>query len=147
MSNRIEIVEASLTNRDAIINLLQAEKLPVEDLHAELSNFFVATDNGKVIGAIGLETYERNGLLRSLIVKNEYRKMKVAAELINQLEKRGKELGLSKMYLLTERAEGYFLKKGYETIKRDEAPDVLKSSSEFTHTCPSSATLMKKALQ
>jgi amino-acid N-acetyltransferase len=146
MPNTIDINQANSKNREAIVSLLQSASLPVEDLPQELRNFFIATDNGHVIGAIGLETYERNGLLRSLVVKPEYRKMKVAADLINELEKLAKSLGLQNVYLLTETAQGYFSTKGYETIGRDEAPGSLKQSTEFSHVCPSSAVLMKKML-
>ncbi len=119
MPNKIDINQASSKNREAIVSLLQSASLPVEDLPQELPQFFIATDNGYVIGAIGLETYERNGLLRSLVVKPEYRKMKIAAGLINELETLAGNLGLQNVYLLTETAQSYFSTKGYATIGRD----------------------------
>lgn len=146
MPNTIDINQANSKNREAIVSLLQSASLPVEDLPQELQHFFIATDNRYVIGAIGLETYERNGLLRSLVVKPEYRKMKIAAGLINELEKLARTLGLQNIYLLTETAQNYFSMKGYETIGRDDAPESLKQSTEFSHVCPSSAILMKKML-
>src|ERR1044071_1924646 len=130
MSNQIVISPVNLTYRNAIIGLLQSEGLPVADLPTDLPDFFIATDNGLVIGAIGLEVYERDGLLRSLVVKKEYRSMNIAAGLVNELEKIAKSKGLKNIYLLTETAQGYFSKKGYETIKREDAPDSLKQSSE-----------------
>jgi amino-acid N-acetyltransferase len=146
MGNKIDINQANSKNREAIVSLLQSEGLPVEDLSQELRHFFIATDSRYVIGAIGLETYERNGLLRSLVVKPEYRKMKIAASLVSELEKLAKTLGLQNIYLLTETAQDYFSKKGYETIARDLAPETLKQSTEFSHVCPGSAILMKKTL-
>ena len=100
-------------------------------------------ENSSVIGAIGLETYERSGLLRSLIVKPEYRKMNIAAALVNEIESLGRRLGLANIYLLTETAKDYFDRKGYETIERTEAPESLQQSSEFSHVCPSTAVVMK----
>ena len=146
MRNQFDINQANSKNREAIISLLQSESLPVEDLPQDLRNFFTATGNGFIIGAIGLETYERNGLLRSLVVKSEYRKMKIAEHLINELEKLAKDLRLQSIYLLTETAQAYFAKKGYETIARNEAPDSIMKSTEFSHVCPASAILMRKTL-
>src|ERR1043165_2798634 len=116
MSNQISIHPLMPQNREAVIGLLQSEKLPVEDLTNNLENFLTATDNDFIVGAIGLEIYESTGLLRSLVVRPEYRKMKVAAALINELETQARNTGLRSVYLLTETAQGYFLKKGYTTV-------------------------------
>ena len=146
MQNTITITVAESKYKEAIIALLQSERLPVEDLPARFQNFFIATDNGFVIGAIGLEVYGRDGLLRSLVVKPEYRKMKIAEGLVNEVEKLGKSFGLAAIYLLTETAQRYFAGKGYQAIERKEAPASLMQSSEFSHVCPASAVLMKKNL-
>jgi len=146
MQNHIVFDVAESKDRDAIISLLQAEKLPVEDLSTDVANFFVAKEDGLVIGSIGMEIYERNALLRSLVVKARFRKMKVAAALINELEKEARDKGLENIYLLTETAQEYFSKRGYNTINRNEAPLSLQKSSEFSHVCPANAILMKKIL-
>jgi amino-acid N-acetyltransferase len=146
MQNQIIIAPVVAKYRDAIISLLQAEGLPVDDLPAELSRFYMATDNGFVIGLIGLEVYERVGLLRSLTVKPEYRRMKIAASMVNEVENLGRSLGLKAIYLLTETAEGYFSRNGYIKIERSTAPISLQQSSEFRGVCPSTAITMKKTL-
>jgi len=144
MANIITINTAGPTYREAIIDLLQSERLPVEDLPLNLTNFFIAMDNGFAVGAIGLEVYGSAGLLRSLVVKGEYRKMKIGASLINKIEQLGKSVGLDTIYLLTETAQQYFTRKGYFNIERKDAPALLQQSSEFTHACPASAILMRK---
>ena len=146
MPNQIDITTVNPKFREAIISLLQSEGLPVEDLPPMMQNFFVAMDNGFVISAVGLKIYERSGLLRSLVVKPEYRKMKIAAGLVNEVEVSGRRLGLKNIYLLTETAKDYFHRKGYEQIARDEAPESIKQSTEFSHVCPSTAILMKKTI-
>jgi amino-acid N-acetyltransferase len=146
MSNQIDIRPVNLKFRNAIISLLQSAELPVIDLPAELPNFLMAIDKGFVVGGIGLEIYERNGLLRSLVVKPEYRRLKIAAGLISELEKLAKGLGVNTMYLLTETARDYFVRKGYEIVDRNDAPESLKQSSEFSHVCPTTAVLLKKII-
>ena len=146
MQNTITILSAEPKFREAIVTLLLSEKLPGEDLPADLTNFFVASDNGNIIGAIGLEIYGTDGLLRSLVIKPEYRNKRIAERLVGELEKLGGMLGLENIYLLTETAQRYFTAKGYQVIERKYAPALLQLSSEFSHACPASATLMKKSL-
>ena len=144
MRNQIDIIPFNSEYRAALISLLQSERLPVEDLPQDLSNFYMAIDNGSIVGAIGLEIYDRSGLLRSLVVKPEYRKMKIATSLVDELEKQARTFGINEIYLLTETARNYFSKIGYEETGRDEAPASLKESSEFSHVCPSTAIFMRK---
>ena len=144
MRNQIDIIPFNSEYRAALISLLQSERLPVEDLPQDLSNFYMAIDNGSIVGAIGLEIYDRSGLLRSLVVKPEYRKMKIATSLVDELEKQARTFGINEIYLLTETARNYFSKIGFEETGRDEAPASLKKSSEFSHVCPSTAIFMRK---
>jgi amino-acid N-acetyltransferase len=146
MNNQIDITLFNHKYREALVSLLQSEGLPVEDLPQDLSNFYMATDNGFIVGAIGLEIYERSGLLRSLVVKPEYRKMKIAKNLVSELERQAKNKALSCIYLLTETARDYFSKIGFEETSREEAPVSLKQSTEFSHVCPSTAIFMKKKI-
>jgi amino-acid N-acetyltransferase len=147
MTNTLSIVPAEARYAGAIKEILSNEKLPVSDLPADLKNFFVATDNGRIVGSIGLEVYGKYGLLRSLAVKPEYRNMKIARELMNKLEENARQSGLKAIYLLTEKASVYFEQKGFKIIQRNEAPADLQQSSEFTHTCPQSAIAMVKNIQ
>lgn len=147
MVNTLSIVPAEARYGEAVKEILRNEKLPVEDISPDLTNFFVATDNRMVVGCIGLEVYGSYGFLRSMAVRPAYRKMKIAGELIKKLESRARQLGLKAIYLLTEDAQGYFMNKAFTIVKREEMPDVLKQSSEFTHTCPQSAIVMVKSIQ
>lgn len=145
-NNQVHITKASDNLRSQVIALLQAEKLPVEDLPASLDNFFVALHRDNIIGAIGLELYGNYALLRSMIVSKEHRNNNIASHLVEQIESYAISLGIEAIYLLTETAPAYFEKKGYQKIKREDVPVAVQSSSEFSHVCPVSAITMKKAL-
>ena len=145
-TNQFKITKAGDEQRQSIIALLQAEKLPVEDLPASLDNFFIATEEAKVIGAIGLEQYDNYGLLRSMGVDKEYRNKNIASQLVRQLENYTTTIGITCLYLLTETAAQYFERKGYSKIGRDEVPVALQASSEFSSVCPVSAIVMKKPM-
>jgi amino-acid N-acetyltransferase len=146
MINTLSIVPAEARYAEALKELLSSEKLPVEDLPEDLRNFLMAADNGFIIGCIGLERYAQYGLLRSLVLNPDYRGMDIAGELVKKLESMAKDFGLSALYLLTETASGFFGKKGYTVIQRNEVPEEIKVSSEFSHVCPQSAIVMIKKL-
>jgi len=141
------IEKAKREQRDLIISLLKSSNLPAEDLPDSLDNFFVSIDDGKIIGAVGLEKYENCGLLRSLVVDKAYRSKNLGSAMVESLEDKAIDLGINSIYLLTETAPDYFEKKGYERISRDEVPESVKTSSEFGFVCPASAIVMKKSIQ
>lgn len=133
--------------REEMIALLQANRLPVEDLPENLSGFFGVVEDGKIVGLIGMETYGKHGLLRSMVVDAAYRNRQIADMLVRRLENTALSHGISTMYLLTETAQSYFAKRGYTVTSREDVPEQIKGSSEFSHTCPSSAIVMKKPLE
>lgn len=146
MVNSIKVNKASASDYGNAIELLTSQKLPVTDIDKNLSHFFVVKENEKLIGIIGLEIYADNGLLRSMATDPSYRNNGIATALVTQFLGYAKTLGLKDIFLLTETAIDFFLKKGFQKIKRVEAPVALKQSSEFSHLCPSSAVLMKKEI-
>ena len=146
VTNEIEIKPASDKHRQAIVSLLKSENLPTEDLPIAMKDFFVAISANNLIGAIGLERFNKYGLLRSMIVDKAYRNKSIASGLVEALESKATELGIDDMFLLTETAPIYFEHKGYVRINRDEVPEPLKASSEFSNVCPVSAIVMKKRI-
>ncbi len=142
----MHIEKATDERRGEIIGLLQSQKLPSEDLPSLLCDFYTAIEDGRVIGLIGIERYDHYGLLRSMVVHPDYRNKKIAKALVKAIEETAASSGISLMFLLTETAEKYFEKKGYDVITRHEVPNEVKASIEFSHVCPVSATAMRKHL-
>jgi amino-acid N-acetyltransferase len=81
-----------------------------------------------------------------MVVNKEYRDRNIASQLVERLEEYAVAVGIDVMYLLTETAPQYFERKSYQRITRDQVPKELQASSEFSHVCPDSAIVMKKAL-
>ena len=142
----MEITEAK-NYKDGVIALLSSENLPTGDLPATLKNFLVTTENEELIGVVGLETYGKYGLLRSLAVRSDSRNQNVAGKLIKEIESIAAAEGLKAIFLLTETAPDYFSRKGYYIVSRTEIPSEVRQSSEFSHVCPQSAIAMKKILE
>lgn len=134
---------------DSIITLLKKEKLPVSDLLSSDSEvqFFIIKNSGSVDGAIGLEVFEKVGLLRLLVAAENQRGHGYGKELVNRLEGQAKIQSVKLLYLLTESAESFFESLGYKSIPRAEAPEPIQKSTQFTEMCPSSAVCMVKELR
>ncbi len=139
-------IQKAESYRENLIALLANEKLPIADLPQTLENFIVARLNNEVIGVAGIEIYAGYGLLRSVAVKAAFRGRGIANELLQNIEELAAGKKLEAIYLLTETAAGYFGKKGYRTISRADVPAAIRQSTEFSHVCPQSATVMIKQL-
>jgi len=139
-------ITGAVNNRESIVALLIAEKLPADDLPVTLENFLVATQNDEVIGVVGLELYGGYSLLRSLAVRPDWRSKGVAGKLLREAEILALSKSSKAIYLLTETAPDYFDRKNYIKITRNDVPAEVQQSSEFSHVCPQSAIVMMKTL-
>jgi amino-acid N-acetyltransferase len=140
------LITPALPYRDQIVALLTSERLPFDDLPKRLDNFFVMLAEDGVIAAAGMEVYGRSALLRSVVVKNEYRNQGIAAQMVEKVMETARSKELARVFLLTETAKDYFLNKGFEVISRELVPPQVRQSSEFSTVCPISATVMLKTL-
>lgn len=127
-----------------IIKLLQKNNLPSDDISFATQHFWIVKDGEKLIGVIGLEVFNEYGLLRSMATDSEYRNKGIATMLVNGLFAYAQKEGLKEIYLLTETAETYFSNKGFRNVNREDVPNAVKASKEFSHLCPSTAIVMKK---
>jgi amino-acid N-acetyltransferase len=57
-----------------------------------------------------------------------------------------KELGAKEVFLLTDTAEKFFDKAGFQKMNRADAPARISEHKQLTQLCPSSAVLMWKQL-
>lgn len=85
-------------------------------------------------------------LLRSIVVANATRKTGKGAAVVAELLSRARARGVKDVWLLTERAEPFFAKHGFMRRPRGEAPEGIRTTSQFGHLCPDSAILMHRSL-
>jgi amino-acid N-acetyltransferase len=131
--------------KQKVIALLQESNLPVSDLD-EQKELFAVLQNNEVAGTGGLELFANCGLLRSVSVRKDLQGKGLGKFINRELEKISKQRGIDCIYLLTTTAKDFFSKEGYEVIARDDVPESIKNTTEFSTVCPSSATVMKKNL-
>jgi amino-acid N-acetyltransferase len=126
----------------AIASLLELCKLPANDLEAH--DFIVAVEEDRLLGCIGLELV--GPLLRSLAVDPAMRGKGIANELCSRLLQHAQRQGIQEIYLLTDSAERFFERIGFQKVARVDAPEWVKRHKQFTTLCPSSAVVMHKSL-
>ena len=126
--------------------LLAAAGLPAADLTTE-HLALIAEKEGVVAGLIGLEQFKNTGLLRSLVIAEEFRHAGLGGVLVRALEQLAIEKNIAELWLLTIDADKWFASLGYLTQSRYSAPAVIQSTAEFSSLCPGDAVLMKKFLE
>jgi len=110
----MDVRPALLHEQPAIRSLLTAAELPLEDLATADVRFLVATQDDEPVAAIGLESFEGAGLLRSLVVRADLRGSGIGGQLVDALESLARESGMDRLVLLTQTAAPFFQRRGDE---------------------------------
>jgi amino-acid N-acetyltransferase len=131
----------------AIKHLLAENKLPFDDIdELDLSCFLGYGSAEAPCGVIGLEIHQQHALLRSLVVSQTSRHSGCGKKLVSAIEQLAREKGVHNLYLLTETANRFFARRGYDDIDRNHLPDTIKQTAQFSQLCPQSAIAMTKRL-
>jgi amino-acid N-acetyltransferase len=131
----------------AVELLLRAAGLPTADLtSAPGLQLWVLEIEGRLAGVIGLERFGTGALLRSLYVAPDHQRTGLGHELVARLERDARADGVERLVLLTETAQAFVRRLGFELIDRRYIPEELKQSAEFRSLCPASAVCMTKSL-
>ena len=126
--------------------LLQDAGLNSTDLQSDKTGLWGYFSGEKLTGMIGLECYGDIGLLRSLAVHETARQQGIGQKLVTYLEQQAQDRHIKTLYLLTQTAEPFFSRQGYTITQRNEAPDVIRNTSQFAGLCPASSQLLSKQL-
>jgi amino-acid N-acetyltransferase len=130
-----------------VTRLLEDAKLPTADITPDkLQSFYALEQDGQICGVVGLELYDTVGLLRSLVVSPRRRTQGIGSALVAHAEHLATERGVAALYLLTNTAEAFFRRRGYEPVARERAPEPIRQTSEFADLCPTTSALMVKRL-
>lgn len=127
---------------EAFRSLLKASELPADDLDFNRDLLVGYYEGDELVGTGGLEIYGGYALLRSLSVKMGIRGKAVGSTITEYLLAEARTKKLKAVYLLTETAQGFFLKKGFRNVGRDAVPEEVKQSAEFSKLCSKSAAVM-----
>ncbi|KQS90526.1 MULTISPECIES: arsenic resistance N-acetyltransferase ArsN2 [unclassified Rhizobium] len=130
----------------ALKAMLEAVGLPVDDLEEAGRLFFAATENGSLYGVGGLETADRNILLRSIAVASDHRHKGIGRAITENLLDIARKRDVDSVYLLTTTAAAFFENLGFRQVERATASKDILKTRQASSLCPSSAILMKLSL-
>jgi amino-acid N-acetyltransferase len=121
--------------------------LTTEDITSEkLRHFLVARKGEEIVAVVGLEIAGKDALLRSLAVREPYRRQGVGAQLTRAIERYALSQAVETLYLLTMTAKPFFAGQGYGRTDRKAAPAAMQATREFQSLCPAAAACMRKSL-
>jgi amino-acid N-acetyltransferase len=92
------------------------------DIYTNLQNFFVAEQDGQVIGCCALEViWSDLAEVKSLAVEENHKGRGVGASLVNAAVEKAKIIGVPKVFGLTLKPE-FFEKLGFKVVDKNELP-------------------------
>ena len=142
-----DIRPAANADLAAVEALLAASGLPTDGVAESLDGFFVAEQNGALVGVIGVEQCCREyGLLRSTAVAADWQGRGVGRRLVERAIAESEARGTKALYLLTMTAEHYFPSFGFVETTREHVPAEVRATTEFASLCPSTSTVMELEL-
>lgn len=130
----------------AVRALLTQSRLPTSDLVSSRPEFVVARSGGELVAIGAVESLGASGLLRSVVVVPSRRKSGLGRDIVQRLERHARKAGMRELVLLTESAQPFFERLGYQVIERSAAPAAVQASAEFALLCSQSAVCMRKSL-
>jgi amino-acid N-acetyltransferase len=142
----LSIRAASSSDLDAIVELARSAGLLELGIAEALGGFSVATKDGAVVGACGVEPCGEVGLLRTLAVDAAYRGLGLGRALVEATLERARAEREREVFLLTTTAPAFFARLGFDVSPREGAPRAIRETWEFARGCPETAVLMRRAL-
>ncbi|MBW8772701.1 MAG: GNAT family N-acetyltransferase [Gemmatimonadetes bacterium] len=142
----LRIRNASGHDLPEVERLLVANGLILDDVAAGIADFFVAEEDGALVGTIGLEVRTPFALLRSAAVDPARHGAGIGAQLVARLVAEAKGRGLRALYLFTPGAAPFFERHGFMRTAREAVPEELRSTGQFTHACGATAVTMVRDL-
>lgn len=134
-------------DRPAILRVLQEAGLPTEDLADARSVDFLVVREKAIVGVVGIERAGAHALLRSLAVTETGRGRGLGRSLVEAAHELAASSGIAALHLLTTSADGFFDRCGYARLDRNDAPEEIRRTRQFSSLCPASSVLMVKRLE
>jgi len=130
----------------ALRSALDAARLPTDDLTEAGRVFLELSDDAGPIGFIGIEGAGADRLLRSLVVLPGRERKGYGSLLVAHAEAIAKRQGTERLHLLTMSAARFFAARGYRSAGRDDAPECVRATAQFSTLCPGNAHYLVKEL-
>jgi amino-acid N-acetyltransferase len=137
---------AQATENGKLRELLEEAHLPTQGVEDPQTRLWIAGRGGEIAAMAGLERFGEVALLRSVATQAPFRGQGAATALCRTMLAEAAAQGVGRVYLLTETAEGFFRRLGFEAVPRDSLDPRLSASAELRGNVCASATAMARAL-
>lgn len=145
---KIDLRTSRAEDKEAIRALLLEMKLPTESIGDGATSFYIAEDNGRLLGIAGLEYYGDDALLRSVAIRPGLQRQGIGSAIVDRMLDEARKKKIRRVILLTETEKEFFLRKGFGVVDRSEIKNEdLRKSSEFAYACPTSAVCMSMEIK
>jgi len=141
------VTAATREDLPGIRDLLAANGLAGDGLEDFAETTLISRSRGRIIGCAALEIYGAAALLRSVAVDAGWQARGLGSELVEKAVRLAQSRQVGEMFLLTATAAEYFERHGFVRCARDDAPEAMKQSVEFTTLCPQSAVAMRRTIE
>lgn len=133
---------------EKLLKFLQSNNLPYTDIRLQ-GNLFIGyfDSQGNLKASGGLEFYGTAALLRSVAVDESWRGKSFGKKIVDDLIENARKHPVEVLYLLTETAHDFFLKKGFDDTARSTVPEAIRSTAEFSQLCPAAAHCMRYTIR
>jgi amino-acid N-acetyltransferase len=125
-----------------LLELVGKAGLQSEGIKDSIENYLVVINgDGKTIGTVGLERIDKDGLLRSFVLKKEYSSESLLLKLIDKILIYSKDKGVETLYLLT-KAVHVFEALSFKKVPKEEVPNHIKNAAHVKNNEASGAELL-----
>ncbi len=151
MLRKAKVVDIKEIHRIINESAMKGEMLPrsLMNLYSDVRDFFVFLDgeNGPIVGISAIHVFWENlAEVRSLYVKEEYRRKGIAGKLVDACISEAITLDLFRIFALTYQ-KGVFRKLGFEEIEREALPEKIWSDClkcpKYPDYCDETAMIME----
>ncbi|HHW02720.1 MAG TPA: GNAT family N-acetyltransferase [Thermoanaerobacterales bacterium] len=108
-----------------------------------IDNFMVMELDNNIIATAGLEIYQDVAILRSVAVLPEFQHQGLGDGLVRAMINYADRRKISKLFLFTQTARGFFEKIGFKLIQRETIDERCKTSQQYKSNCPVNAYVME----
>ncbi|HPI98707.1 MAG TPA: arsenic resistance N-acetyltransferase ArsN2 [Synergistales bacterium] len=143
----MKIRKATETDLEVLREFLSGFDLPLDGVEEHIATMLLGFSEGRLVASAGLEIYGNSALLRSVAVDRDFRNRGYGKALVEASFESAHQKEINYLYLLTDTAEDYFPRFGFNKISREQVPEQVRGSVEFTSACPLSAVVMMKKLE
>lgn len=140
------LTQATPDDWPSVRALLAESGLPLDGGAEAFATGVLALDGDRLVGCAAIEPYHDAALLRSVAVADDHRGTGLGTILVHAVEDLALDRGAAEPILLTETAEAWFSRLGYQVVDRSEVPADVAGSVEFETACSEAAVAMRRRL-